>query len=72
MSNISVNRRWGEFSSVPLDQAICCIMLCQDLTSKELSIHFLKFDQFEQMVYILAGRNINVQVRDDGEWRFLG
>jgi hypothetical protein len=52
-------------------QAIKCFELCCDLTSKYCSINLVIFDSRTQNVVILAGEEIIIEIRSNGEWRFV-
>jgi hypothetical protein len=52
-------------------QAIKCFELCCELTSKYCSINLVTFDIRSQNVVILAGEEIIIEIRSNGEWRFV-
>ena len=51
-------------------QTIKCFQLCQDLTRKYCSIELVTLDKRTQYVVILAGKEINIEIEPNGEWRF--
>lgn len=52
-------------------QAIKCFELCCDLTAKYCSINLVTIDRRTNNVVILAGEEIIIEIRQNGEWRFL-
>ena len=52
-------------------QAIRCFELCCDLTSKYRSINLVTLDNRTANVVILAGEEIIIEIRTNGEWRFV-
>jgi hypothetical protein len=52
-------------------QAVKCFELCCELTSKYCSINLVTFDSRSQNVVILAGEEIIIEIRSNGEWRFV-
>jgi hypothetical protein len=52
-------------------QAIKCFELCCDLTAKYLSINLVTVDRRTQNVVILAGEEIIIEIKQNGEWRFV-
>ncbi|MER3434390.1 MAG: hypothetical protein C4288_13420 [Leptolyngbya sp. ERB_1_1] len=52
-------------------QAIRCFQLCCDLTSKYCSVDLVRLDKRTRNVVILSGEEINIEIKLDGEWRFV-
>jgi hypothetical protein len=52
-------------------QAQKCFELCCDLTSKYCSIDLVTLDRRTGNVIILAREEINIEIKPDGEWRFV-
>jgi hypothetical protein len=52
-------------------QAIKCFELCCELTGKYCSINLVSLDSRNSNVVILAGEEIVIEIRSNGEWRFI-
>ncbi|MEM9276721.1 MAG: hypothetical protein AAGA80_27850 [Cyanobacteria bacterium P01_F01_bin.143] len=52
-------------------QGIICITLCQSLTNTFTSIFIVRLDERTGNVFILAGDNIQIEIYQNGHWRFL-
>jgi hypothetical protein len=52
-------------------QAVKCFELCCELTNKYRSINLVTFDSRSSNVVILAGEEIIIEIRSNGEWRFV-
>jgi hypothetical protein len=52
-------------------QALKCFQLCCDLTSKYCSIDLVTLDNRTGNVIILAKENINIEIKPNGEWKFV-
>ncbi|WP_396136585.1 DUF6888 family protein [Chamaesiphon sp. VAR_48_metabat_403] len=52
-------------------QAIKCFELCCELTGKYRSINLVSIDSRSSNVVILAGEEIVIEIRSNGEWRFI-
>jgi hypothetical protein len=52
-------------------QALKCFELCCELTSKYCSINLVTFDRRSSNVVLLAGEEIIIEIRSNGEWRFV-
>lgn len=52
-------------------QALKCFQLCYDLTSKYCSIDLVTLDKRTGNVIILAREEINIEIKPNGEWRFV-
>jgi hypothetical protein len=52
-------------------QALKCVQLCCDLTSKFRSIELVVFDVRTANMVILVGEEINIEIDSNGEWRFV-
>lgn len=54
-----------------VEQALKCVYLCQSLTTAYLSIDILRLDERTGEIFILSGKEIEILVSHDGNWRFL-
>jgi hypothetical protein len=52
-------------------QALKCFELCCDLTSKYCPVNLVTLDKRTGNVVILAGEEINIEIKPNGEWRFV-
>jgi hypothetical protein len=52
-------------------QALKCVQLCCDLTSKYCSIDLITLDKRTGNVILLAREDINLEIEPNGEWRFV-
>lgn len=52
-------------------QALKFFQLCYDLTSKYCSIDLVTLDKRTGNVIILAREEINIEIKPNGEWRFV-
>jgi hypothetical protein len=52
-------------------QAIKCFELSCELTNKYRSINLVTFDKRSNNVVMIAGEEIMIEIRSNGEWRFL-
>ena len=52
-------------------QALKCFQLCHDLTSKYCSVELVTLDKRTSNVVIVAGEEIDIEIKPNGEWRFV-
>ena len=51
-------------------QAMTCVQLCYDLTSKLCSVDLVALDARTGNLIILSGKTIDIKIDPDGEWEF--
>lgn len=53
------------------EQGLVCIRLCQYLTMFYRSIELLRFDERNRIIFIFAGEELQIQISQNGLWRFI-
>lgn len=48
-----------------------CVQVCLDLTEFYIPIYLMRLDKRNSKLVILAGKEIEIEIDPDGEWRFL-
>ena len=52
-------------------QATKACILCQDLSKGYIPIHLFRYDSVGRYIFILAGETIEIQIFENGNWRFI-
>jgi hypothetical protein len=53
------------------EQGLVTIRLCQYLTTFYRSIELLRFDERDDIIFIFAGEELQIQINKNGLWRFI-
>lgn len=54
-----------------VEQGNACLRVCQMLSDGYQPIYVFRFDGKTGNVFILAGENIQILVKQDGNWEFI-
>lgn len=53
------------------EQGIMTIIVCQMLSNLFLDIVLFRYDNLTKEVYILASKDIQIEIPSDGKWEFI-
>jgi hypothetical protein len=56
---------------VTVAQAMKAVVVCQNLSNAYREIHLFRFDPLTGYIFILAGKDIELIIIQDGNWEFI-